>query len=118
MKIQKTKKGVVKIVELTPQDWQHLKQLAANAVIVATEPEEQMVACIVSELLLEKNNSPYVHLLPTNLKLKNYQVIALSEILCTSQNSYYQNIGVQLYGLFDQQTANNSIGSQQLLSPA
>jgi hypothetical protein len=100
MEAIKTPKKAIKLINIATDDWLFLKNTTAKLVYEAENLQDTLVAAILSELILEKHNTPYIHLLPESLKLKTYQVIALSHLLTKQEYSYYSPIGRKLLDLF------------------
>jgi hypothetical protein len=109
MIVQKTKKGVVKLDDLTPEDWQWFRAATSHMIQLGSLTlGEQLIAFICSEIFLEKNNLPYLHLLPQSIKLKHYQLLAVATLLNAVEHPYYSAFGQQLSDIIFLQKAKNS----------
>jgi hypothetical protein len=99
MKAIKTKKRVVKLVEIGFDDWLFIRSLVARLVSQPNNLQDVSDAAILSELFLEKNNSPYAEQCKESLKLNIYQILALSRLFHRDDYPYYSFIGIELFDI-------------------
>lgn len=101
MKVTKNKKNEIKLTEIAGDDWLFMRSRTTKMVQHSLNMQDILLATILSELFLEKHTTPYIHLLPQSIKLKKYQIIAVSTMLTHEDcGIYYQAIGRELFNLF------------------
>jgi hypothetical protein len=107
MKAIKTPKNTIKLIGIAADDWLFLKNITNTFIGQSHNLEDMLVATILSELILEKHSTPYLNLLPVNIRLKHYQIFALYRLLTKNEYTYYSSIGRTLLDLFMQSLPTN-----------